>query len=114
MEFQVMRTSLWGDDDPPVDGATRRRFDRIDQRTFKSVEEHDARFPHKPWASEGEQHKVTAVGIQRTHPMGDVGWFIEMGGMQDVLNFIEKHGKCVIQMEPQGFPSIEIYDGYRE
>jgi len=114
MEFQVMRTSLWGDDDPPVDRSTKRRFDRIDQRTFKSAEEHDARCPGRTWASEGQNHKVTDVGIQRTYPMGDIGWFIELGGMADILTFIEKHGKCVIQMQPQGWPSIEIYDGYRE
>ena len=38
-------------------------------------------------------------------------WVIDV---DDVLAFVKKHGRCVVDIDFYGWPEIEIYDTYRE
>ena len=116
MRFEVKRTSLW-DDEQPCPEAVLEMVPEWDRRTFKSAEEHDALLCPRsaPWLSRGTEHRTMygprggVVGIERR--VDDrAGWFIELGSLEDMMEFVGKYGTVVLTEEP----SIEIYDDYRE
>ena len=117
VKVYVTRTSIYNLQ--PCEGATQVTVRNWDQRTFKSFEEHDARFPHQPWQSFGDEHGVNEIGIYRRLPSSSQYWVVEISSLE---YFIRQHGRVVIdsvsELELREDPStkleIEIYDDYRE
>ena len=62
------------------------------------------------WYTKGTNHRVEGGMIKR-----DLGtreaWAVECS---DLMAFVDKHGRCVISRDIDGFCEIEIYDDYRE
>ena len=118
MRFAVRRTSSRCEDEPPCEGAVRVFVDSWDQRTFKSVEEYDARMRH-PWLSDGTDHGVNSVGIFRRRGQ-EVAWLFDIDDLADLAKFLARYGRCVVTPackeanEQREFPTLEIYDTYRE
>lgn len=120
MRFKVERTSLWDDDKPPCEGATKGELDWWDCRTFKSPEEHDAKLNER-WHDKGADHQLVygprggVQGIKRN--MGPrPAWFVEIASLEALMAFHEKHGDLVVTsaLGNPGTPLLEIYDDYRE
>lgn len=116
MRFLVLRTSLYGDDTPPCDGAERGMVPVIDRRTFKSPEEHDRKLTgDKPWLALGKNHRVTPNGIERDMEP-TAAWFIEIPDLAALLAFQDKHGELVLSRSWHDGQTreVEIYDDRRE
>ena len=120
MKFRVSRTSVWDDEVSPCPGAVREKCLRVDARTSKSPESHDATMKalgikEEPWLSRGMNHRKSGGGIERD--LDSMDWFVELSDLDALLRFAGKHGDIIIKPYDQwakGFQSIEIYDGYRE
>ena len=112
-KFAVSRTSSW--DEKPCDEAYQEEVFDTDLRTCGSPEEFDARGIDRgrPWLSHGTNHRIIDGMIAR-----DIGtrnqWFVNV---DDIWAFQQKYGRLIIEPERvsgEWFPSIEIYDGWRE
>ena len=118
MKFTIKRTSDYSGKKPPVRGAKKESFTRVDERTFKSPQEHDKRLPERPWLSEGVNHRKVKGGIARDFPNALKLWTIELSDFAAFLAFVKKHGPCIVEdqyfMIAEALPHIEIYDDYRE
>ena len=119
MKFYICRTSVYEDDESPVDGSFKQECLKVDSRTFKSPEEHDERLGggenFKPWNSEGLNHRIVDGGIARDFESD--AWFIEIDSLEELMEFSKAHGELVVSSTywaVKGHPRIEIYDGYRE
>ena len=108
MKFRISRTSMYREE-KPIPEAQEDTYTRVDERTFKSAEEHDARFGtfHK-WHSTGENHRVTPIGIARDFP-NQPCWSIEINSLEDLVELSKKYGQLVLDKD-----EIEIYDSYRD
>jgi hypothetical protein len=106
--FIVKRTSDWGGSNKPCEGAIRAEVKITDARRYKYPSE----FPggEEQWFGRGENHRIENGGICRDIGWGEE-WVIQVG---NVLEFVDKHGECVVSRDRNGWPTIEIYDGYRE
>ncbi|HBU62424.1 MAG: hypothetical protein CMH91_15065 [Oceanicaulis sp.] len=119
-EFVVTRTSCWDLTKAPCEGATAKAMDFIDRRTFKTFEEHDAKLGASAgaWTSKGVDHRVTETGIERRFPLSKSVWVIEVNSLEDLLKLAREEGELVVSASdyglPEGIPSVEIYDSYRE
>lgn len=109
--FQITKTSLWDDDCPPVEGAMRFQVRVVDRRNVDDPTKIPAhRGTDGEWYDHGENHRVENGMICRD--MGwRIKWFVEIA---DVMEFVEKHGRCVVSIDAGGHEAIEIYDDYRE
>ena len=110
--MMVSRTSNWGDDQP-CNEAFKEKYTRIDQRTFKTPAEHDARL-RIPWESEGANHRINKAGIARDFE--DEGWFVNIESLDELIKLQEKYGRLVLcnSWQNPDILEIEIYDTYRE
>lgn len=118
MKFKVRRTSLW-DNEKPCKEAFQETYSRIEVRTLRSFEEFDEKFGEREgsWLLKGINHCINEMGyIQREFPDGEVGWFVEINTLEELLNFREKYGNIVITKawENPSILELEIYDDYRE
>lgn len=120
MEFKISRTSIWGEDKPCKE-AYEKKIIRIDERDFKSFEEHDNRFPNRKWESEGFNHKILQPNNKYDTPhiyreFNDEIWAIEINTLEELINFHNKYGELVIKQsyENPNISEIEIYDDWRE
>lgn len=119
MKFKVSRTSIWDDEVSPCKGVIQERYTRFEVRTLGNYEEFDKKFGASEgnWLSKGTNHCVNDRGyVQREHPEGSIGWFLEIDTLDELLDFKNKHGQIIIQ-ECYNNPNIielEIYDDYRE
>lgn len=121
MKFKITKTSHHRNDDIcPYKGAVKEPCLSVDERTFKSPEEHDAKLcgpgsKTKPWLKEGLNHRKVPGGIARDFPT--TAWFIEIENLEGLMKFASKVGNLVIDPDcswAKGFPEIEIYNDYRE
>jgi len=103
--FIVTRTSHCSGDEKPCDGAYRVEVLRVDRR----VKGYD---PTKSpdWFQRGTNHRIENGEYCRDMHW-DGAWAIEI---TDIMDFVAKHGECVVSINCKGFSEIEIYDGYRE
>ncbi len=123
--FYVRRTSDYGGGAQPIPGAIRTKVPVWDVRTFKSPEEHDARFPGTPWLSRGTEHAVIrgprggATGIRRRVEDSE-GWSIELPDLEALIALVRNTGDIVVKSLDgrTNFPDepieLEIYDTWRE
>jgi hypothetical protein len=58
----------------------------------------------------GTNHRVVDGKICRDMGWGRE-WFVQL---DDVMTFVDTHGRCVIDRDCRGFATIEIYDDHRE
>lgn len=120
--FKVERTSdMCWDNQKPCSEAVEGTVQVWDVRTFKSPEEHDARFPRDRWASRGREHTIgygPRGGVQgiRRRMEDRRAWFVELEDLDALLAFWRKYGELVLKVavEDGSTPTIEIYDNYRE
>ena len=101
---------------PPCPEATRGTYTRVDERTFKSAEDHDRQpWCRQPWLSEGVNHRKVRGGIARDFP-GQPCWVIEVGTLEELWSLVEKHGPIIVSSHflSDDQPGLEIYDDYRE
>lgn len=112
MKALIRRASRYGAEknSPPIKGVKWDEYTLVDERTFKTFEAHDASRWGKAcrWESEGENHRLTEVGIARD--LRRHAWFIDV---PDVWEFVREHGGCVVEIV-NGIAEITIYDGYLE
>lgn len=67
----------------------------------------------KPPIDEGDFgiHKMS--GRKRKYSREPV-WLVEIKNLKELMKFMEKYGDIIISEGYRGYPSIEIYDDYRE
>ena len=108
MKFKVHRTSCYSDESP-CDEAFSGTYIPVDERTFKSPEEHDSRFPRETkWLDKWTNHRLTKVGIARDMPPAPC-WYVEINTLDELVAMSEKYGQLVLDGN-----DLEIYDTYRE
>ena len=62
------------------------------------------------WYIKGTNHRIENGSICRD--MGfENDWFIEIS---DIMQFVRDNGRCVVDIDDDGFNTIEIYDSWRE
>ena len=126
-KFAVRRTSAHraDDEEQPVKGAVREACLWVDRRTFKTPEEHDRRGMPTPWASKGKNHRLTDDGIERD--FDHEAWFIDIPDIEELMTLAKREGELVVSPSEghasdvgraarpvANFPTIEIYDDWRE
>lgn len=120
MKFRITRTSEWNYDVSPIKGAKQEPCLRVDERTFKSPEEYDAKLCKGggrilPWLEEGLAHRKTRNGIARDFPA--TTWTIEIASLDALVKLSAEVGDIIVRPYScwaKGLGEIEIYDGYRE
>jgi hypothetical protein len=103
--FIVSRTSDYSGQEKPCDDAYRAEAMLVDRRIkgYDPTKTND-------WLQRGTNHRIEDG--QYCRDMGwDKVWAIDI---PDVMEFVAKHGPCVVSVNREGFHDIEIYDGYRE
>lgn len=120
MKFIITRTSVWGDDSSPCAEAKKEQIARTEVRTFHSPEEFDKKFAEREgaWLSVGTNHRIGRNGyICRDRDMEDV-WIIEVNSIEELIVLSQKYGRIIVEdcrlISNDKYPTIEIYDTYRE
>lgn len=108
--YLVHRTSIYGDAQP-CDEAYQVEVMTVEVRSVDDPKKIPA---HKGtdggWYDKGSNHRITDGKICR-----DLGWHREWAvDVNDILEFADRHGDCVVSRRRDGFGVIEIYDDYRE
>ncbi len=120
MKYIVTRTSNYGDDEPPCEGAVQEDVCYLDVRTVATPEEFDEKFgkyAQGKWLDKGTDHGITEKGrIYRKLP--SKAFTIALADLGELLAFTQKYGEVIIKAPevdlPDQYFSLEIYDGYRE
>jgi len=113
MKFNVKRTSTWTEAKPCKEAYQIDGF-RVDERTVKdpsklSCDDKDT------WYEKGVNHRVIKGHIYRDFPAKF--WVVDIDSLEELMKFSKKYGDLIISeytMWAKDFPSIEIYDDYRE
>lgn len=108
--FLVTRTSVW-DDGKPCDEAYVVEIMNVDRRNCDDPKKIPMnRVTDGDWYLRGSNHRVENGCICR-----DIGWERKWAvNIDSVMDFVDKHGECVVRRNNDGFAEIEIYDNNRE
>jgi hypothetical protein len=79
----------------------------IDQRTFKTPEEHDLTLNDPPWFSEGTNHSVNKIGIVRDMEEKDC-WGIELNSIEDLVDLYKRYSYLTIHVSYIDWKTIVI------
>ena len=120
MKFIIKRTSGRANSSPCVE-AKEEQVVRIETRTpFHSPEEFDKKFADREgsWLSVGTNHRIDKNGyICRDCEMMNV-WTIEINSIEELIALSRKYGEIIITDHyldiNDMYPTLEIYDDYRE
>ena len=120
MKFIIKRTSGRANSSPCVE-AKEEQVVRIETRTpFHSPEEFDKKFAYREgsWLSVGTNHRIGKNGyICRDREMMDV-WVVEINSIEELVALSRKYGEIIIRDHyldiNDMYPTLEIYDDYRE
>lgn len=120
MKFIIKRTSGRANSSPCVE-AKEEQVVRIETRTpFHSPEEFDKRFAAREgaWLSVGTNHRIGRDGyICRDRDMMNV-WTIEVNSIEELVALSRKYGEIIVAdhylSSNDEYPTLEIYDDYRE
>lgn len=114
MRFLITRTSEWGDG-KPCEEAYAAPAIFVDRRTVPTIKEAKKRFWFKNWYEGGTNHREENGMIACDRPPRNK-WFVEIDNLDDLVEFIHKHGRVVISSDShyKDEAEIEIYDDYRE
>ena len=119
MKFIIKRTSGRGNSSPCVE-AKEEQVVRTETRTLHSPEEFDKKFAYREgsWLSVGTNHRIDKNGyICRDCEMMDV-WTIEINSIEELIALSRKYGEIIITDHyldiNDMYPTLEIYDDYRE
>lgn len=121
MEFQITRTSLWNEK-KPCEEAYKKEIIRIDERGFKTFEEHNERLPRsKKWLEEGFNHKIMPPNEEFStehiyREFNDEIWCIKINSLEELLKLQDKYGNIILTrcFKNKNIRELEIYDDYRE
>ena len=113
MKFIIERTSQWGCETPPIEGATRELVTRYDYRTAGVKENKSAWENFNRWNTDLEPLPNGEWRGKRKDK--EKVWVIEI---DDIMEFVKKLDEQIILTAPgkfvEDYPCIEIYDDYRE
>lgn len=117
MKFIIKRTSIYGPDSAPCEGATLQPFPRWETRTINESgfnEKYGER--EGLWRSKGTEHTTTEQGYITRKREDEMLWAIEINTIEELIAFHEKYGRLVIEesWNNDKFLQLEIYDDYRE
>ena len=119
MKFIIKRTSGRGNSSP-CEEAKEDQVVRTETRTFHSPEEFDKKFANREGTclSVGTNHRIGKNGyICRDREMMDV-WVIEINSIEELVALSRKYGEIIITDHyldiNDMYPTLEIYDDYRE
>ena len=119
MKFIIERTSGRGNSSPCVE-AKEEQVVRTETRTLHSPEEFDKKFAGREgsWLSVGTNHRIDRNGyICRDREKMDV-WTIEIDSIDELIALSRKYGEIIIRDHyldiNDMYPTLEIYDDYRE
>ena len=119
MKLKIKKTSFWSFDEnyPPHKDAFISKLPNYctHVRTCPSFEDFDRRFAEREgtWLSKGTNHRIEHNCVVREEPQTGNAWYIKIGSMKALEDFIKENGECVLGYE-NGEMTIEIYDTYRE
>jgi hypothetical protein len=121
MEFEISITSIWNDT-KPCEEAYKKQIVSIDERAFKTFEEHDKRLPRdKKWLEEGFNHKIISANnkfdCQHIYrEFNDEIWCIKINSLKELLELQDKYGDIILStsFKNDNIRKLEIYDDYRE
>lgn len=117
MKFTITRTSLYGDEGKPCEGAIPCEVTIVERRTFKTPEEFDEKMScfEGKWLEKGTNHRIIDGYIARDIGKKDC-WAVEINSLEDLMALQRKYGDLVIETNwaDEETPNIEIYDDYRE
>jgi hypothetical protein len=68
---------------------------------------------YNSWYKKGNNHRVENGQICRDMRLKRA-WVIKIDNLMDLMAFINEHGDCIGSYDPQGLPTLEHYDAYRE
>ena len=113
MKFIIERTSQWGCETPPIEGATRELVTRYDYRTAGVKENKSAWEDFNRWSTDLEPLPNGEWRGKRKDK--EKVWVIEI---DDIMEFVKKLDEQIILTAPgkfvEDYPCIEIYDDCRE
>ena len=119
MKFIIRRTSVWGNSSPCAE-AKEDQVVGIETRTFRTPEEFDKRFAAREgaWLSVGNNHRIGRdCYICRDRDMMNV-WTIEVNSIEELVALSRKYGEIIVAdhylSSNDEYPTLEIYDDYRE
>lgn len=112
MKFVVTRTSLYSEEEQPVDGAVKEEVTSYGYRSLEIEKREQA------WKRFNEDYtdikRLPNSGWRGTSKEKQFVWVIEI---DDIVEFVKKVGECIVSASEkyvEGYPQIEIYDDYRE
>lgn len=118
MKFVISRSSDICGEEYPCEESKKTKLEDWDTRYF-TEQTFNKKFKEK-WRDKGKNHKKINNGKYISREIGNiVGYTIEIGNLEELLNLFRKYGDLVITTRNNKNPEeeeivIEIYDGYRE
>ena len=116
MKFIVTKTSVYSDD-APCDEAKSGMFESWSIR-YCTEAYFNKRFAEIEglWRSKGRNHCVNSDGNICRQAHDERLWYIEIGTLDELMDFCSKHGQIVVSSNKHSDRDgeIEIYDDYRE
>ena len=113
MKFVIEKTSQYGSNTPPIDGAQREEVTMYDYRTSGVRENEFAWEDFNKWNTDIERLPNGEWRGKRKDKQRV--WVIEI---VDIMEFVKMLGEQIILQGPgryvEDYPYIEIYDDYRE
>jgi len=107
--YLVSRTSCW--EGQPCDEAYEVEMIKVDRRTVddpKKIPVNNG--TDGDWYERGTNHRIEDGKICR-----DLGFYSRWAvQVNDIMDFVDDHGCCMVSRDSEGFANIEIYDDYRE
>lgn len=118
MKVIVERTSLFVDQDKPIDEAVlvNRILHYQDRRNVSSMEEAKTKFWYNEFISSGTNHREENGYIVRDCEREESVWEVEIESLNDILSIFKRYGDIIIRESSYSEYdfTIEIYDTYRE
>lgn len=119
MKFIVTRTS---DETPPCEEAKKEKIVLVECRRFESPEDFDKHIANsktekEPWCSVGTNHRKTDKGFICRDIGEKIAYVVEINSLEELISFCKKYGEVIVNYEfneGDNYPSIEIYDDWRE
>lgn len=98
----------------PCEEAYQVLVTQVDRRSYDDPKKIPAnRGTEGDWYTKGTNHRVENGQICRDRCLREE-WAVYLPDLAALQAFVDKHGRCILDRDDNGFCTIEIYDTYRE
>jgi hypothetical protein len=112
MKFIITRTSVWYNENPRCEGATKETVTKTSIGSWKTLA--DAKKDNgKGWFFKEGTFNHREIEGQVAHDYHSECWVLEVNTVEQLIDLVKEYGNLILKYR-DSIPEIEIYDDYRE